>query len=131
MKGGRGDLKLDHGERRMLAPVQAYCSYYWSTIQPIVATRWQAEKASETFDDDDDPPDDDADTQQTGGWIPLSFKLKIARELYEELPKEVKRDIDLRREGDKEKWHRKIPDIEDDKERAEKLQYHQRCRRFG
>lgn len=110
----------------MLAAVQAYCSYSWNLLQPIVITRWEAQKRSETFDDEDDPPTDETGGQRPGGWIPLSFKLEIAKELYAKLSKGEKDLIDQRRKEDKEKWHRKIIDIDDDDERAEKLRAHER-----
>lgn len=122
-KGSRGDLKLDVKGKRKLAALQAYCSYAWdSTLRPIVLTRWEAQKKSATFDDDDDPPEVGEGPPE--GYIPLAFKLKIAKELYDGLPIEAKKEIDRRREEDREKLYRKIPDIVDDGERNAKLQIH-------
>ena len=59
-------------------------------------------------------------------FIPLSFKLKIARELYEGLTGEEKKEIDRRREEDKVKMSRKVYEIDDAGERVEKLLIHQR-----
>lgn len=125
MKQGRGDLKLDVGAKRKLAPLQAFCTYSWSTLQPIVLARWEAEKKSEKFDDEDDPPED-ADTSSAGSHIPLSFKIKIAKEVFETLPAATKKEIDRRRTEEHEKLFRRIPEISDDKERAAKLQIHQK-----
>lgn len=128
---GRGDLKLDLNSRRKLAPVQAYCSYAWdSGLRQIVLTRWEQQKATITFDDEDDPPED-AEDSSVEACIPLSFKLKIAKELYDALPAEQKKDIDTRREDDRKKLYRNPPNIEDDKERIAKLQDHQRYHTFN
>lgn len=126
MKQGRGDLKLDIGTKRKLAPVQAFCTYAWASLQPIVLARWEAQKKSATFDDEDDPPEDVDATSSTGAHIPLSFKLKIAKEVFDELPIERKKEIDRRRTEDQKKLYRTIPEIPDDQERVAKLQIHQR-----
>lgn len=124
----RGDLKLDVNVKRKLAAVQAYCSYSWAALRPIVLTRWEQQKKSATFSDEDDPPVGGGDSPEA--FIPLSFKLKIARELYEGLTGEEKKEIDRRREEDKVKMTRKVYEIDDDGERAEKLLIHQRCSIF-
>ena len=130
MKGSRGDLKLDVNEKRKLAAVQAYCSYAWSsTLQPIVLTRWQQQKTSATFADEDDPPED-AEGAPEEACIPLSFKLKIAKELYESLSSDEKQDIDRRREDDRRKMYRRIPDISEADERHKRLQVHSRYLTF-
>jgi hypothetical protein len=122
-------LKLDVNEKRKLAPVQAYCSYNWNVIQPIVITRWEAQKKSIIDDDDDSPSEEDEDSPGEPS-IPLAFKLKIAKELYDKLSTEEKKEIDTRREEDREKLYRKIPDIPDDGERQNKLKIHKRCSSF-
>ena len=68
-KGGRGELKLDIGEKRKLAAVQAYCTYAWDSLRPIVLTRWDQQKKSDTFDDDEDPPEPDVRGTPTGKLI--------------------------------------------------------------
>jgi hypothetical protein len=122
----RGDLKLDNNGRRKLAAVQAYCSYAWtSTLRPIVLSRWEQQKASTTFADDDDPvPEPGASPDEA--YIPLSFKLKIAKEMFDQLSQQQKKEIDDRREEDRDKLYRKIPDIPDEEERKEKLRTHLR-----
>ena len=128
-KTGRGDLKLDVSEKRKLAPVQAYCSYAWETLRPIVLTRWEQEKKSDTFSDADDPPEI-GDSPTAEAYIPLAFKIKIARELYEQLSPKEKRDIETRRDEDRKKLYRRIPQIDDDKERIAKLRVHQKYLNF-
>lgn len=127
-EGGRGNLKLDAGEKRKLAPVQAYCSYAWETsLRDIVLKRWEKEKGVDTFPDDEDPPEE---ADGTEACIPLAFKLKVARKEYEALSKEQKQEVDRRREEDKKKHGIKLSDITDKGERREKLLYHQRFTTF-
>ena len=59
--------------------------------------------------------------------IPLAFKLKVVKEEYEALTNEEKKEIDRRREADKKKRAVRIPKIDDDDGRIEKLLFHQRC----
>ena len=115
-------MKLDASPKRKLAPLQAYCSYAWDTLRPIVLTRWEQQKATVTFDDDDDPPvGEDCSPEAC---IPLKFKLQIAKELYDGLTGEEKKAIDVRREADRAKLYRRIPDIDVEGERHEKLRIH-------
>lgn len=117
-------MKLDVNEKRKLAAVQAYCAYSWDSIlRPIVLTRWEQQKKSDTFDDEDDPPED---VNSTEACIPLAFKLKIAKEVYDGLSTEEKKEIDRRREEDRRKMYRKIPDIGEDGDRIAKLQIHKK-----
>ena len=120
----RKDLKLDTNEKRKLAPVQAYCSYAWATLQPIVLARWEGQKMTTTFNDDEDPLEPPSKEPP----IPLAFKLKIAKEVFEALPIEAKAEIDLRREEDRLRLTRKISDIKNEEERIAKLQTHQKYR---
>ena len=122
----RRDLKLDV-ERRKLAAVQAYCSYEWeSSLRTLVLEEWDKRKSSQTFDDDEDPPEDAEGVEDR---IPLPFKLKVVKEAYERLTAEQKKQIDRKREDDKRKMFCKIPDTQDNRERIEKLQTHQRYSR--
>ena len=121
---GRGDLKLDAGDKRKLAPVQAYCSYAWeSTLRRVVLKRWNEQKATMVCSDDDDPPED-AEGPPEEVCIPLSFKLQIAKEYYEKLSDEEKKEIDRRREEDRGKLYRTISQIPEDSERIAKLAIH-------
>ena len=131
-KQGRGDLKLDVNNKRKLAPVQAYCSYAWdTTLKKIVLERWEQEKASTSFDDEDDPLEDDHDAGSVEASIPLSFKLKIAKEVYQELSAGEKALINARREEDHKKLYRPPPQIENDGDRIAKLETHIRWRSLG
>ena len=126
MKQGRADLKLDLNDKRKLAPLQAYCSYYWSTLQPLVQTRWEQQKSSTTFEDNEDPSED-VDVSSEDACIPLSFKLLVAKEYFDNLTKAQKTEINRRRDEDREKLYRTIPEIDNTEERIAKLQTHQRC----
>ena len=82
-----------------------------------------------TFCDDEDPPSGGSDG--TEGHIPLAFKLKVAREEYEKLSDEEKNEIDRRREDDKKKHGLKIPEIDNEDERIQKLRLHLKCAAFS
>ena len=75
--------------------------------------------------DEDDPPATSViRAPGSGSHIPINFKLKIAKEVYNTLSSEEKQQIDDRREEDKLKQYRSILDIPDDKERETKLALH-------
>ena len=130
MKGSHRDLKLNVNEKRKLTAVQAYCSYSWSsTLQPIVLTHWEQQKASTTFNDEDNPPEDAEGTPEEV-CIPLAFKLKITRELYESLSSHEKKEIDRCREEDRKNLYQSIPEINNINEQHKRLQTHQRYLTF-
>lgn len=109
----------------MLAPVQAYCTYAWeSTLRSIVLARWEQQKATTMINDDDDPPEDRDSSEESH--IPLRFKLDVAKEMYNQLPAEEKKAIDVRREQDRRKLYRTIPEIGEEEERVAKLGIHHR-----
>ena len=129
LKVSRMELKLDVNEKRKLAPVQAFCTYAWNlTLRPIVLARWEQQKNSTTFADDEDPPEGDTPPEER--CIPLAFKLKIAKELYEKLSKEQKHAIDIQREEERKKLYRRVTEIDDDNERHQKLLTHKKCATF-
>jgi hypothetical protein len=111
----------------MLAPVQAYCSYYWdSGLRDLVIARWDDQKKSHLSADEDDPTADSIDTPSSASHIPINFKLKIAREAYNALSTEEKKKIDERREKERDKPYTATAEIEDNEERDEKLRLHQK-----
>lgn len=91
----------------------------------MVLVRWEQQKKSATFEDDEDPLSD-TDVSSVEGCIPLAFKLKVAKELYDSLSAEEKKAINLRREEDRKKLYRTIPQITDPGERKAKLELHER-----
>ena len=106
-------MKLNQNEKRKLAPAQAYCTYAWeSSLRDIVLARWEERRPSS---DEDDP---------TTSLIPIDFKLKIAKEVYESLGSEEKKAVDARREKDRKELYKLIPDIEDVEDRDKKLMLH-------
>lgn len=75
--------------------------------------------------EDDDPATDSIDPSGCSH-IPINFKLKIAREVYNSLSKEERKKIDHRREEEWKKMHRSIPEITGVEERDKKLLEHQK-----
>ena len=123
-------MKLDATEKRKLAPVQAYCTYAWElTLRSITVTRWEQQKASTMVPDDEDPNPEDDDGEAADGSsnaIPLAFKLKIAKEVYSELPDDEKKAINLRREEEQRKLYLPVYRLADAEDRIEKLNTHKR-----
>ena len=75
--------------------------------------------------DEDNPPATSViGAPSSGSHIPINFKLKIAKEVYNTLSSDEKQRIDDRREEDKSKQYRPILNIPDDKERETKLALH-------
>ena len=74
--------------------------------------------------DGDDPTADSIDTPGSASHIPIDFKLKIAKEIYESLGADEKKRVDDRREEDRQKMYRAIPKIENIEERNQKLLMH-------
>ena len=125
-KSTRADLRLGQGDKRKLAPVQAYCTYAWdSGLRETVIARWEEQKLSYMSPDEDDPTTDSTDTPGSAPHIPINFKLKVAREVYNSLTTEQKKELDDRREEERNKVYRTIQDITDVEERDEKLSLHQ------
>ena len=75
--------------------------------------------------DDDDPTADSIETPGSGSHIPIDFKLKVAKEAYNELTPEQRKQVNTRREEERKKLYRPIPEITDIKERDRKLLLHQ------
>ena len=74
--------------------------------------------------DGDDPTADSIETPGSASHIPIDFKLKIAKKIYESLDPDEKKRIDDRREEDRQRMYRAIPKIENIEERNEKLLTH-------
>lgn len=109
----------------MLAPVQAYCAYAWeSGLREVVISRWEKDKLSHMSTDEDDPTP--GSVTGPASHIPINFKLKIAKEIYNKLTDEEKKEINTRREDERKKLYRTIPEINDPEEREKKLLMHLR-----
>jgi hypothetical protein len=89
-----------------------------------VIARWEEQKRTYMAADEDDPTIDLTDPPSPGSHIPIDFKLKVAREIYNALTPEQKKEIDERREEERNKAYRLVQDIVDVKERDEKLALH-------
>ena len=74
--------------------------------------------------DEDDPA---ASAEITSAsQIPLDFKLKVAKDVYNSLTPAQKDQVNNRREEDRKKLYRSIPEIEDGGERNKKLLLHKK-----
>lgn len=118
-KSSKSDLGLDQNEKRKLAPAQAYCTYAWdSGLKEIVIARWNEEQSNATANGA-------ASARTSNSNIPIDFRLKIAKEVYEALPPAERKQIDDRREREWRRIYQPICDIQDDAERDEKLALHE------
>ena len=109
----------------MLAPLQAYCSYAWdSGLREKVIEKWEEQKKTYMSMDEDDPTIHSANGP--GSHIPIAFKLKVAKEVYNKLSKEQKKAINDRREEERKKLYKSIPEIKDIEERNKKLRAHKK-----
>ena len=126
-KSGKSDLQLNQNEKRKLAPAQAYCTYAWSSgLRDVVIARWEEQKLTHMSADEDDPTADLIETPDSGPHIPIDFKLKIAKEVYNSLSVEERKKVDNRHEEDRKRMYRSIPDIASAKERNKKLLKHKK-----
>ena len=122
----KSDLRLNQNEKRKLAPAQAYCTYAWNSgLKETVIELWENQKRSDMFTDEDDPSPESIGAPDSGDHIPINFKLKVAKDAYNKLSPEEKKQVDERREEDRKKLYRSIQDIESINERDEKLILHQ------
>ena len=118
-------MRLNRGEKQKVAAVQAYCAYAWeSGLREIVIERWSQQNKSQMSADESDPAVD-AEVASTSH-IPLDFKLRVAKDVYNSLTPEQKKQVDDRREEDRKKLYRPIADIGDEGERVDKLLVHQK-----
>ena len=123
-RAAKSDLRLSQNEKRKLAPAQAYCAYAWdSGLREIVIARWAEQKQSHMSSDEDNPV---PGSVEPGASIPINFKLKIAREVYNLLSTKEKKLVDDRRQEDWSKLYRSIVDISDVEERVKKLTLHKK-----
>ncbi|KAF9642118.1 hypothetical protein BDM02DRAFT_3193876 [Thelephora ganbajun] len=125
-KAAKSDLQLNQNEKQKLAPAQAYCTYTWDKgLRDVVIARWEGQKQSYMSVDEGDPTADSIETPGSGSHIPIDFKLKVAKDIYNSLSVEEKKLVDDHREDERRKLYRSIPEITDIKERDRKLLMHQ------
>ncbi|KAF9779307.1 hypothetical protein BJ322DRAFT_1113652 [Thelephora terrestris] len=104
-QGSSAGLNLTVGPPKRKAPVQTYVKYNWATkVKPEVIKLWAPTPEADLFGEIDNGEDQVA-------WeammpmeknIPLWFKMKVGRELYEAESDEVKAQIDQLRDRDME-----------------------------
>ena len=74
--------------------------------------------------DDDDPSPESTETSESASHVPIDFKLKVAKEVYDSLSPKSKKKVDDRREKDRKEQYRPILEITDIEERDKKLALH-------
>ena len=125
-KTSKSGLRLHKAEKRKLAPAQAYCTYAWdSGLKETVAARWKQENQLPSDAEEDGLTTESAEAS-TSNPIPIDFKVKIAKEVYEALPAEEKKKVLDRIEEDHEKAYQPVQRISDIAEKDKKLSAHEK-----
>ena len=104
-QGSSARLNLTTGPPKRRAPVQTYVKHYWGTkVKSEVIKLWAPTPETDLFGEIDNGEDQVAWEAMTvmEKNIPLWFKMKVGRELYEAESDEVKAEIDRLRDQDKE-----------------------------
>ena len=104
-EGSSARLNLTAGPPKKKAAVQMYVKLYWeSKVKQEVINKWAPTPETDLFDEADIGEDQVAWTELTPmeKHIPLWFRMKIGRELYEAESDEVKAQVDQCREHQKE-----------------------------
>ena len=76
--------------------------------------------------DDGKPAAKSVVTAGLSSHIPIDFKLKVAKDVYNLLSPEERQKVDDRRDAERLKLYRTIPEITDTEERRKKLVEHQK-----
>lgn len=98
-------MNLTAGPPKKKAPVQMYVKHYWETkVKPEVTKLWVPTPETDLFGEIDNGEDQVAWEAMTPMEknIPLWFKMRVGRKLYEAESSEVKDEIDRLRDQDKE-----------------------------
>ena len=104
-EGSSAGLNLTAGPPKKKAAVQTYVKHYWaSKIRQEVINKWAPTPETDLFDEADVGEDQVAWEELTPMEkdVPLWFRMKIGRKLYEAESDEVKAEIDRLREKEKE-----------------------------
>ena len=104
-QGSSAGLNLTTGPPKKKAPVQMYVKCYWEEkIKPEVIKLWAPTPETDLFGEIDNGEDQVAWEAMTPMEknIPLWFKMKVGRQLYEAESHEVKAEIDRLRDQNKE-----------------------------
>ena len=104
-EGSSASLNLTAGPPKKKAAVQTYVKHYWqSKVKQEVINRWAPTPETDLFDESDIGQDQVAWEALTPMEkdIPLWFRMRIGRELYEAESDEIKAEIDRLREQEKD-----------------------------
>ena len=104
-EGSSASLNLTAGPPKKKAALQTYVKLYWeSKIKQEVIDRWAPTPETDLFNEADIGEDQVAWEELTPMEknIPLWFRMKIGRELYEVEPDKIKVEVDQIREREKE-----------------------------
>lgn len=104
-QGSSKKLNLTTGPPKKKAALQAYVKYYWeSKIKKEVIKLWAPTPETDLFGEIENGEDQVAWEAMTPMEknIPLWFRMKVGRQLYEAESEEVKAEVDRRREQEKE-----------------------------
>lgn len=104
-QGSTASLNLTTGPPKKKAALQAYVKYYWeSKIKSAVLDRWAPTPETDLFGQIENGEDQVAWEAMTPMEknIPLWFRMKVGRQLYDAESEEVKAEVDRLREQDKQ-----------------------------
>ena len=104
-QGSSAGLNLTMGPPKKKAPAQMYVKHYWETkVRPEVLKLWAPTPETDLFGEIDNGEDQIAWEAMTPMErdIPLWFKMKVGRQLYEAESDEVKAEIDRLRDQEKQ-----------------------------
>ena len=104
-QGSAAGLNLTAGPPKKKAPVQMYVKRYWEAkVKPEVIKLWAPTPETDLFGEIDNGEDQVAWEAMTPMErnIPLWFKMKVGRKLYEAESDEVKAEIDRLRDQERE-----------------------------
>lgn len=98
-------VNLTAGPPKKKAAVQTYVKHYWnSKVKQEVIDKWAPTPETDLFDEadigEDQVPWEELDPLEKN--IPLWFRMKIGRDLYEAESDEVKAEVDWLREQEKD-----------------------------
>lgn len=104
-EGSSTGINLTTGPPKKKAALQAYVKYYWeSRIKQTILDRWAPTPETDLFGETENGEDQVAWEAMTPMEknIPLWFRMKVAHELYEGEPEEIKAEVNRRREEEKQ-----------------------------
>ena len=131
-EGSSASLNLTAGPPKKKAAVQTYVKLYWeSKVKQEVINRWAPTPETDLFDEADIGEDQVAWEELTPMEkdIPLWFRMKIGRELYEAESEDIKAEVDqirLKEKEDAVKAHASVTMFANDEERLQLMKRYDR-----